>query len=164
MAMINTLTKVALTTAGGIVGAVVGASWVGKKFNKKANNEFQRAEKHLTIMKVMNQWIIDLQDGKRLSSYFLENGYHSIAIYGMSYLGERLVDELLDSDVEVKYGIDRNAANIYTEIEVVTPDRRLDSVDVIVVASPFYYDEIERELSTKTKCPIISIEDVVYGV
>ena len=43
----------------------------------------------------------------------MTNVYKEIAIYGMSYLGERLADELAGSDITVKYAIDRNADNIY---------------------------------------------------
>ena len=109
----------------------------------------------------MNQWIIDKQNGKDLREFFLENGYKEIAIYGMSYLGERLLDELDGTDIAVKYAIDRNADNIYAPCEVVKPDDILSSVDAIIVTPVFYFDEIERQLVPKVNCPVISLEDVI---
>lgn len=151
-------TSLISAVAGGIAGAVA----AGNVFNKKAVKETQYAEKHLAIMQVMNQWIINKQKGKDLKDFFLTNEYKEVAIYGMSYLGERLADELADSDVTVKYAIDRNADNIYAPFDVLKPDDMLPEVDAIIVTSFFFFDEIEQNLEDKVDCPIISIEDVVY--
>lgn len=43
------------------------------------------------------------------------------------------------------------------------PDDTLPDVDAIIVTAFFFFDEIEQELEDKIDCPIISIEDVVYG-
>ena len=146
-----------------VIGGIAGSVAVGSAFNKKTVQEIQYAQKHLAIMQVMNQWIIDKQNGKELKDFFVTNGYKEIAIYGMSYLGERLVDELADSDITVKYAIDRNADDIYASFEVLKPDDTLPDVDAIIVTAFFFFDEIEQELEDKIDCPIISIEDVVYG-
>ncbi len=146
-----------------IAGGIAGAAAVGNMFNKKAVREAQYAQKHFAIMQVMNQWIIDKQNGKELKDFFVTNGYKEIAIYGMSYLGERLADELAGSDITVKYAIDRNADNIYAPFEVLQPDDTLPDVDAIIVTAFFFFDEIEQDLESKIECPIVSIEDVVYG-
>lgn len=147
-----------------LVGGIAGASVAGSIFNKKTVEANQYANKHLAIMQVMNQWIIAKQNNKSLADYFKANGYKTVAIYGMSYLGERLVDELAGSEVEIKYAIDRNADNVFAEFEVLKPDEDLPSVDVIVITPIFYFDEIENGLAEKVDSDIVSIEDVIYGV
>ena len=112
-------------------------------------------------MLVMNQWLIDKQEGKSLVDFFEDNGYKSIAIYGMSYLGERLMDELKDSSIEVRYAIDRNAENIYAGVEVKKPEDDLEEVDAVIVTAVFFFDEIEEQLEKILDCPIISLEDIV---
>ena len=82
----------------------------------------------------------------------------------MKELGERLYDELKDSDIKVLYAIDKNADAIYAEVDVLTPDDDLPEVDLIVVTPVHYFDEIEEMLADKVDCPVISIEDVVYEV
>lgn len=146
-----------------VAGGVVGAAAAGNVFNKKAVQRTQYAQKHLAIMQVMNQWIINKQKGIELKDFFVTNGYKEIAIYGMSYLGERLVDELDGSNVTVKYAIDKNADNIYAPFEVLKPGDSLPDVDAIIVTPFFFFDEVEEDLEDKVDCPIISIEDVVYG-
>ena len=82
----------------------------------------------------------------------------------MSYLGERLLDELKDTGIVVRYGIDKNAQNIYADVEIKSLDDELPEVDAIVVTAVYFFDEIEEELSKRVEYPIISLEDVVYGV
>ena len=115
-------------------------------------------------MQVMNQWLINKQEGKSLVSFFEENGYKSIAIYGMSYLGERLEDELRDSGIKICYAIDKNAENIYADIDVKSLEDDMDDVDAVVVTAVYFFDEVEEELEKIFDCPIISLEDIVQEV
>ncbi len=122
------------------------------------------SDKHFALMCLLNHWMKIKQEGKTLIKYFHENKINSIAIYGMSYIGERLYDELKDSDVEVKYIIDRNADGIHAETDVFTPDQELPEVAAIVVTPVYYYDEIKEMLSNKVYCPLLSLEDILYEV
>lgn len=147
-----------------LVGAAGGAIGVGKVTGTRINDKQQLANKHLALFIMMNQWVKVKQEGKKLTSYFERNGYKKIAIYGMSYAGETLIEELKDSNVEVAYGIDRNADKIYADIDIVTMEENLDEVDAIVVTAITFFDEIEEKLSGKVNCPIISLEDILYEV
>ena len=82
----------------------------------------------------------------------------------MSYLGESLVRELKDSDVKVQYGIDKNAENIYSSVDVINLSADLPKVDVIVVTTVFFFDEVVEELADIVNCPVMSLEDIVYEV
>ena len=149
---------------GGTVGGIVGAFTVGSRLGKDVKGERTYAQKHLRIMQMFNQWLIDKQEGKNLASFFEDNGYKSIAVYGMSYLGERFVDELKGSEIEVKYAIDKNADNIYADVEVKLPSDNLPEVDAVVVTAVYFFDEIESELIELVDCPVISLEDVLFEV
>ena len=39
---------------------------------------------------------------------------------------------------------------------------KLEKVDAIVVTAIAYFDDINDNLSSKTDCPIISLEDIIY--
>lgn len=129
---------------------------------KKVNTYKMLADKHLRIMQSMNQWLILRQEGKTIRNYFEVSGYKQIAIYGMSYLGERLYDELKSSVIEVKYVIDKNADMIYSQVEVFEPQDELPEADAIVVTAISFFDEIKDQLSVKVNCPIISLEDILF--
>lgn len=146
-----------------IAGGIAGAGAVKKIGDDKAEKIQEKSNKHLALFLMMNQWVKVKQEGKNLSSYFEKHGYKKIAIYGMSYAGETLVNELKDSETEAAYGIDRNDG-IYSYVDVFTVDQPLPDVDAVVVTAITFFDEIEEMLKEKISCPIISLEDILYEV
>lgn len=147
-----------------LVGVVAGAGTIGKLKGDKLNRAQKMSNKHLNLFLMMNQWVKVKQEGKNLSKYFEDNGYKRIAIYGMSYAGETLVDELKNTNIEVIYGIDKRADSLYADIDIISIDDSLEEVDAVVVTAITFFDEIEEKLTEKLDCPIISLEDVLYEV
>ena len=47
----------------------------------------------------------------------------------MSYAGETLLEELKGTDIQVAYGIDKNADSIYADVDVVSLEDTLEDVD-----------------------------------
>jgi hypothetical protein len=162
--MKNGIKTAATVVASALTGAAAAATAVGKTKDEKLNKAWGYSNKHLALFQMMNQWVKVKQEGKNLASYFEKNGYKKIAVYGMSYAGETLLDELKDTDIKVAYGIDKNAESIYADVDVITMDGDFKEVDAIVVTAITFFDEIEEELSEKVDCPIISLEDVLYEV
>lgn len=156
--------SVLFALTGAFVGAAVGVGTVAKSIGESEKKTKQLADKHLALFLMMNQWVKVKQEGKNLSTYFEKNGYKKIAVYGMSYAGETLLEELKDSKIEVAYGIDKNAESIYADVDVVLMEDTLEEVDAVVVTAISFFDEIEEQLSQKLKCPIISLEDILYEV
>lgn len=147
-----------------ITGVVIGGSAVGKFMGEKSKKVQNMSNKHLALFLMMNQWVRVKQKGKNLGTYFEKKGYKKIAVYGMSYAGETLIDELKNSAVTIVYGIDRNAASLYSNIDIVSIADDLENVDAIVVTAITFFDEIEKQLSEKVDCPIISLEDVLFEI
>ena len=122
------------------------------------------SDKHLSLFLMMNQWVKVKQEGKNLSTYFERNDLKRIAVYGMSYAGETLIEELKGTGVEVIYGIDKNADKIFSTVDVISMDDSFENVDAVIVTAITFYDEIKDKLSKKVDCQIISLEDVLYEV
>jgi len=152
----------------GAVSAMAGyaAGWI--RTEKKLNKEIERiqmlSDKHNALFMLMNQWVRVKQECKGVADYLNRKGYKKVAVYGMGYAGETLVRELHGSDIEIGYGIDREADNIYTEFKMVKPDGELDKVDAVIVTSITFFDEIKSELCAKIDCPILSLEDILYEI
>lgn len=146
------------------VGLALGAGILaGKKLTElKKTDDRLYAEKHLAIILLYNQWMKTKQEGKSVAKYLHDSGIRTVAIYGMSYAGERLYDELKNSEVEVKYAIDRNAEGIYSEVEVLRPEDKLPDVDMIIVTAVYFYGQIAESLGKVTDCNISSLEDILY--
>ena len=113
---------------------------------------------------MMNQWVKNYQEGREISSYFERNGYKKIAIYGMSYAGETLLNELKKTEVQVAYVIDKKAGNTLKGLTAYSPEDELEEADAIIVTAIAYFDEIRDLLEEKVTCPIISLESVIYEV
>jgi hypothetical protein len=148
----------------GIVGAVVGAGTISKIMGRSLANKKNMSDKHLALFLMMNQWVKVKQEDKNISEYFEENNIKRIAIYGMSYVGERLIEELKVSNIEVAYGIDREAKALNMDVEVVTLDDDLKEVDAVVVTAITFFEEIAEKLEKKLECPIISLEDILFEI
>ena len=111
---------------------------------------------------ILLQWIKVHQSGHTLADYFVKNGYKTVAIYGMKELGQALLKELVNSEVKVICGVDRDADSIFAAADVYKPDEKLPDVDVMVITAVYYYTEIALYMAEKVKCPIVSLDDVVY--
>ena len=149
---------------GMVAGVAAGGIAVGTKSSEKLQKEKANGKKLYAFYRAFDQWLRIRQEGKTLAEYFQKNGYKTVAVYGMKELGERLCDELKSTDITVRYAIDKNADQLYADVDIVTPDEELAPVDVIVVTAITFFDEIEEMMSEKVDCPIISLEDILYEV
>lgn len=131
-------------------------------FMDAVEKEKKLKEKHLQLFLMMNQWVKIKQKGKNIADYLKRNQYKKIAVYGMGYVGETLLMELEETDIDVAYAIDRNKDGMVSNIKVVCPTDELGVVDAVVVTTVFYFNEIADYLKEKTDCPIISLMDILY--
>lgn len=154
--------KAILSILYAVIGATIGVGATGKVMGRTTRKVQKISDKHLAMFLMMNRWVQLKQEGKNIAEYLEKYDYKTISIYGMGYVGKCLLKELKDSNISIKYGIDKNAEAIYSDIEVFSPDNILENVDVVVVTSIFFMDEIQEVLSAKLSCPIISLEDILY--
>lgn len=156
--------KKAISILSAMTGMVMGAGVVTKVKTDKLHVIQKISDKHFSLFLMMNQWVKVKQEGKCLSDWFERNDYKRIAIYGMSYAGKTLVDELANSKLEILYGIDRNQETNYADVSIVSVEDDLEEVDVVIVTAITFFNEIDEMLSKKLCCPIVSLEDVLYEV
>lgn len=158
----NKGTVAVLSAVMGAAAGAVGANYFGQKEIAKNKGKVDKFKGYYNLL---NQWLLLKQEGKSLEKYFIDNGYKTVAIYGMGEMGNRLYDELKNStEVEIKYAVDKNAESTYAEIDVVDKDGEFEDVDVIVVTATFAFDEILEELNNKVDFPVVSLEDVVFEI
>lgn len=154
--------KAGISLVSALIGAAAGAGVAGKAVIGEKEKVKAMSDKHLALFLMMNQWVKVKQEGKNLSAYFKKNGYQRIAIYGMSYAGETLLDELKGTGVQVAYAIDRSAGSIYADVDVLPLESELGDVDAVVVTAITYFDEVEEQLGRKLDCPVVSLENILY--
>lgn len=153
---------IAMAGAGTVLGFVAHELTSGRDLREKLRKKEIEWEKMKEFYFILLQWVRVHQENRSLKDYFVKNKYKTVAIYGMKELGEALLEELKDGEIEVRYGIDKDADTIYAAADVYKPDEELDDVDVVVVTAVHYFDEIKNELQKKHRVKIVSIEDVVW--
>lgn len=146
-----------------LVGAAIGGSLVAIKMFKMNDKVQQASDKYRLLFLMMNQWINIKQEKKSLVDYMMMMGYKNIAIYGAGYAGKTLLKELEDSPIHVNYVIDMGNTAV-ENCRVYTLRDELPNVDAVVVTPIYYYDEIEKNLSQKLNCPLLSLDDVLYRI
>jgi len=147
-----------------VVGVVIGAVLVGKFLLKRLDKAQAMSDKHLQLYRMTNEWLKTKQEGKSLAGFLKKLGYKTVAVYGMGITGDRVLDELENTDIEVKYCIDQNAKNIYSVVNVLSPNETLEEVDAVIVTTITFFDQIENTLSKKLKSKIVALDDLIYDM
>lgn len=112
---------------------------------------------------ILNAWLIAKNQNKNFEDFFVKRGYRNIAVYGMGYLGDRLLEELEDSKVKVKYGIDRDMIE-KGELSVYTIEDEFPKADVIIVTVVHLFFDIRYELRKRTDIPVVSLEEILESL
>lgn len=133
---------------------------------KEDEQEIKKVDKFRSYYELYNQWIKKITAGYKLENYFLEHNYKTIAIYGMGEIANRLIETLKNTAVDISYGIDRNTIQAFAEITILGLDEKdkFNGIDAVIVTPIFAFDKIKAVLQNKVECPIVSIEDVIYGL
>lgn len=123
--------------------------------------------KYMSLFSVLEQWMAAKQNGKRLDLYLTNKGYRTVAVYGMSVLGNLLYNELKDSSIKVLCGIDRNAHDMSFDFEVYNleefKEHEMKNVDLVIVSAIISKNQV-KEITDKIVCDVITIDDIVYGI
>lgn len=159
--------KIGLFVAGVLLGGGVGLL-TGKRLGScNAKQKQKKEDKFKQYYNVLNRWMYLKHNHKNLSEYFKRMKYNRIAIYGLGELGNRLIDELKDTETEVVYGVDKKIDNTFVSVPAFVLEEisnTTEDIDVLVVTPIFAYDEVVDELKNKVNCRIISLEDVVFDI
>lgn len=119
-------------------------------------------DEYRQYLAMMNQWLILKQEGKGLEDYLKRMGYQSIAVYGMGIYGRHVIRELKNSDIRVRYGIDRNKLESYQNIEIIQPTNKLPEVDIIINTVVRENTEIRNRLKELVDYPVVSLEEIIF--
>lgn len=119
--------------------------------------------KEKRYLQLFDKWMILIERGDTIKKFFTEKNIKEIAIYGYGNIGKHLVAQLSDSNINIKFVIDRRKESIMgSNIPCFYPSDDLPSVDTIVITPICEYTEIKNALKKITSAELISIEDMVY--
>lgn len=127
--------------------------------------EQKSKEKFINFYYLMHYWMKAIEDGKSISSFFINNSYNNIAVYGTGSLGNHLIIQLESSSVSVIYTIDKDIIRYNNdEYNLINGISNIPKADVIVVTPIMEYISIKEKLKKLTDSKIISLEEVVLSL
>lgn len=105
-------------------------------------------KKSAMMFPVVLKWLEIRQNGHFLDEYFRKNHIQTIGIYGMGVLGCRLYDELVNSDIQIKYLMDRNPKGMDKIFKFSILGKEELDVDAIVVTVISSEKQVIDEIKT----------------
>lgn len=139
-----------------------------KLIRKSIKTVAEGLEHELNIYKtnffIYKEWTQIQKEGKKVTDYLNKNNINSIAIYGAGTFADMLLDEVKDTDIEVKYMLDTYDNKPHKGFEVISPKdiNQYPEVDGIIITPVFDYLNIVQELEKHKKdLNIISLENLL---
>lgn len=131
---------------------------------KSTKRMIKEKDKYFSFFFILEQWLSNKQNGLRVEEYIKKSGYKDVAIYGMGVLGNLIYNELKNTDINVLYGIDKAADNMYFDVPVIKDIKNGQKVDAIIVTAVNEYPDIEKKLKKYVhETEIISLESIIYN-
>ena len=127
--------------------------------------EQKSKEKYINFFYLMDFWMKALEEGKKVSSFFVNNQYHNIAIYGLGFLGKHLKVQLENNNFSITYTIDKNIIEYNNfRYDLGKDIDNIPKADVIVVTPITEYISIKEKLEKLTDSQIVSLEEVILSL
>lgn len=121
-----------------------------ESFNDELKQCQETSNKLSNIIYVQQQWLNLYRNKKLVKKWLLEHNINKIAIYGMGILGEQLMKELANSDIEVVYVVDKRKLELNSIVSFY-PEDKLPKVDAVILTTVSQYAEIENLLRKSNK-------------
>lgn len=122
--------------------------------------------KNEMLFQIVNRMLYLKQRGKSIVDYLKTEEIQKVCIWGCSDLGQRVYDELKESDIDVICGIDMNPDKRNIEADTVLPDFKnvslIEQSDAIIVTAVFNLTDICNKISELgIKCKVLSIDKIL---
>lgn len=117
---------------------------------------------YMANMKCLDKWLYINEEGKKVTDFLADLKCSQVAIYGCGILGKHLLLELENSEIVVKYMIDKNKSGKMGNINIVGVEGPFEEVDAIIITPAWDFNSIEEELSQKFTGKILSLSEILY--
>lgn len=128
----------------------------------KLDGLIKKNERYRNYWMIFRDFLNLLIEGKKISKYLNDNNIDTVAIYGMGMIGSALYKELCNERRKISFAIDQDySKKAKFDIPIFTLQESFPSIDLVIVAVGYGYEEIKKILSTKGVKTIISIDEMI---
>lgn len=142
-------------------GCVFSTYKITRLCQKAMKAEEKLIEKNSINFKIMYNWLKGYQTGRKITDILEREKINEIAIYGMGDLGRTLLKELENTDISVKYVIDRNNYRSFGAHSCYSPFDDLPDVQAVIVTPVSDFENIAEQLRKKTEAHLIPLNKVI---
>lgn len=143
--------------AGMLAGIVTDRICIHKLLREK-NDMIENTKANLLVLE---EWLAMRCRGCSIADALKRRGFRAVAIYGMGTLGSHLYQELENSDIQVKYIIDRRPIKGVYHAEVCSAEEKISGVDAVIVTSVYQFEEMERQIRKSNEIQVISLLELL---
>lgn len=111
---------------------------------------------------LLNRWMTNNENNKRIRQVLTSLHLYNIAIYGMGDLGKHLLKEMEKSSITVTLCFDKRADFLSKEDVSSYIKDKLSEVQAVIVTPVLEYKEIRLFLKQYFDIPILSLEELIY--
>lgn len=112
---------------------------------------------------MLNLWLTLRERRISVTGYLKTRKISDVAIYGYGMFGKHLYYELKDSEIEVKYILDRSESVHIDGVEKVKLGDTIKGVDAIIVTPFMEIVQIRGELKKYYSCEVISLRTILLN-
>lgn len=102
--------------------------------------------------------------GRSISDYLISRGINEIAIYGVGRLGGLLIDEMESVSINVKYIIDKDAEDFYSQELVLKISDKIPPVDLIIDTTLSGIESNELAIIKNRNIEILRLHELIERV
>lgn len=129
--------------------------------------EYANPNENRETIILLKRWLENKNKNRTFADYFHECGYKSVAIMDAGDIGRILYEELKDSDIKVRWFVDRNAEGLHDidgiPVRMLKDVFDMPTVDVICVSPVYDYEGINKYLvSHDAKYRTLCLKDAAY--
>lgn len=119
------------------------------------------ANRKSSFYQFMRNWMQLKLNGGSIDEQLMKLGYYSVAIYGAGIHGRMLYEDLRDTQISVKYFIDKQKKEGLGEVPVYSLEEEFLAVDVIIITPYLEFTSIQQVLQDKTRSRMIPLNALV---
>lgn len=138
--------------------------WSGDELSSIESYPYSKDKLNFDVIKF---FATDESITTKLENYFNENNYEAIAVYGLGYTGAAFVNKLYKTGIKIDAIIDKSkfGESYQNYIVIKASDYQLNPLVPIVVTSPYFYDEIRREIYKQNNAvKVLNISDIINAI
>lgn len=130
---------------------------------KEKMDEVAVSYKYSVLYQQLYLWQRARNRGGSLENYLEKQGIHTVAVYGVGYIGRLVYEELLQTSVRIEYMIDQNISENYIDehISIIQSGNKLPKVDMVIVTPVLMVEDIRQMLQKRVESRIVSIEEII---